>query len=146
MAGSLILTAVALLWATLPGVAYAASETGVPGIAGELGTVVLLVIVIGVAYVLAHNVVERLQRRFLVVSGDMRRSIDVRIDSPYPGTFAMRDLGSTTVSIWLGLIPIFVFGIPLMWLVRRQRTWRAARLAWERAQGVVTEGDKPTAF
>ena len=89
---------------------------------------------------------DRAYQRYLVVSGDMRRSIDVRIDSPYPGTFVMRDLGSTTVSIWLGLIPIFVFGIPLMWLVRRQRTWRAARLAWERAQGVVTEGDKPTAF
>ena len=69
MAGKLMLTASLLLWAAVPGVAYAASESGNGGGVGELGTVVLLVVMIGVAYVLAHNVVERLQRRFLVVSG-----------------------------------------------------------------------------
>ena len=69
MAGKLILTVLSLLGAASPDVAYAAGASSEGGGAGELGTVVLLVIVIGVAYVLAHNVVERLQRRFLVVSG-----------------------------------------------------------------------------
>ncbi len=62
-------TAFSLLWAATPGVARAASESGDGRGAGELGTVVVLVVLIGVAYVLAHSVVERLQRRFLVVSG-----------------------------------------------------------------------------
>lgn len=69
MGGKLIVAAALLVWAALPGVALAASGSGNEGAGGELGTVVLLVVVIGVAYVLAHNVVERLQRRFLVVSG-----------------------------------------------------------------------------
>jgi len=69
MAGRLMVTALPLLWAAMSGVAHAASATEKGGGAGELGTVVLLVLVVGVAYVLAHNVVERLQRRFLVVSG-----------------------------------------------------------------------------
>lgn len=69
MVGKLMVAAALLVWAALPGVAHAASGSGNDGAGGELGTVVLLVVVIGVAYVLAHNVVERLQRRFLVVSG-----------------------------------------------------------------------------
>jgi hypothetical protein len=69
MAGRLMVTALPLLWAAMSGVAHAASGGDKDGGAGELGTVVLLVLVVGVAYVLAHNVVERLQRRFLVVSG-----------------------------------------------------------------------------
>ena len=69
MEGKLILTVLSFLGAASPDVAYAAGASAEGGGAGELGTVVLLVIVIGVAYVLAHNVVERLQRRFLVVSG-----------------------------------------------------------------------------
>ena len=63
------MTALPLLWAAMSAVAYAASGAEKNGGAGDLGTVVLLVLVVGVAYVLAHNVVERLQRRFLVVSG-----------------------------------------------------------------------------
>ena len=69
MVGKLIVAVALLVWAALPGVAHAASGSGNDGAGGELGIVVLLVVVIGVAYVLAHNVVERLQRRFLVVSG-----------------------------------------------------------------------------
>ena len=65
-----MLAAVAWLFAAAPGVARAASaKNSDGGSAGELTTVVIVVLVIGVAYVLAHNVVERLQRRFLVVSG-----------------------------------------------------------------------------
>jgi hypothetical protein len=61
-------TALPLLWAAMSGVAYAANDAQQDG-GTDLTTVVLLVLVVGVAYVLAHNVVERLQRRFLVVSG-----------------------------------------------------------------------------
>ena len=69
MAGRLMLAALPSFWAAMSGVAHAASGGNEKGTAGELGTVVFLVLVVGVAYVLAHNVVERLQRRFLIVSG-----------------------------------------------------------------------------
>ncbi|MGB5368516.1 MAG: hypothetical protein WBN14_19800 [Polyangiales bacterium] len=110
MAGSLILTAVALVWATLPGVAHAASGAGAPGIAGELGTVVLLVLVIGVAYVLAHNVVERLQRRFLVVSGAEYLLLGFLLGPAFPAIHAFDNV--------TGLLPIIALAAGWVGLLR----------------------------
>jgi hypothetical protein len=56
------LAALACAWAAP---AFAAGG----GNAGDLGGVVLLVVMVGVAYLLAHVVVDRLQRRFLLVTG-----------------------------------------------------------------------------
>lgn len=47
----------------------ASSGEGDGGVAGETGTVVALVLFVGFAYLLADVVVDRLQRRFLVLSG-----------------------------------------------------------------------------
>lgn len=58
----------------------------------------------------------------------------------------LRDPREPRTSIWVGVIPFFLFGLPMCWLVRKKRKWRAAQLAWERSQGIITEGDKPTAF
>ncbi len=79
--------------AALPGVAHAASTKGAGGNeAVDLGTVVLLVVVIGVAYVLAHNVVERLQRRFLVVSGAEYLLLGVLLGPTFPAIGAFDNL------------------------------------------------------
>jgi len=49
--------------------APAGDGNGDAGSAGDTGTVVVLVLLVGVAYLLADVVVDRLQRRFLVMSG-----------------------------------------------------------------------------
>ena len=110
MAGSLFLTAVALIWAAVPSVADAASEPAKTGVAGELGTVVLLVIVIGVAYVFAHNVVERLQRRFLVVSGAEYLLLGFLLGPAFP---AIRAFDNVT-----GLLPIIALAAGWVGLLR----------------------------
>jgi hypothetical protein len=110
MARRLMGTAVLAL-AALPGVAYAASEQGGgAGSAGELGTVVLLVVVIGVAYVLAHNVVERLQRRFLVVSGAEYLLLGVLLGPTFPAIGAFDNL--------TGLLPIIALAAGWVGLLR----------------------------
>lgn len=110
MAWSLFLTAVALVWAALPSVADAASDQAKNGVAGELGTVVLLVIVIGVAYVFAHNVVERLQRRFLVVSGAEYLLLGFLLGPAFPAINAFDNV--------TGLLPIIALAAGWVGLLR----------------------------
>ncbi|MGD8606624.1 MAG: hypothetical protein PVH21_04985 [Myxococcales bacterium] len=109
MARRLMGTAV-LAWAALPGVAYAAGANDPAGGAGDLGTVVLLVLVIGVAYVLAHNVVERLQRRFLVVSGAEYLLLGVLLGPTFPAIGAFDNL--------TGLLPIIALAAGWVGLLR----------------------------
>ncbi|MBT8469450.1 MAG: hypothetical protein KJN97_11950, partial [Deltaproteobacteria bacterium] len=104
------MTAMALVWATLPGVAHAANAPDAPGISGELGTVVLLVVVIGVAYVLAHNVVERLQRRFLVVSGAEYLLLGFLLGPAFPAILAFDNV--------TGLLPIIALAAGWVGLLR----------------------------
>jgi hypothetical protein len=110
MLGRLIGTAVPFVWAGLPGVAHAASGTGQNGSEGELGTVVLLVVVIGVAYVLAHNVVERLQRRFLVVSGAEYLLLGFLLGPAFPAIHALDNV--------TGLLPIIALAAGWVGLLR----------------------------
>jgi hypothetical protein len=110
MAGRLMFTAVPFVWAALPGVAHAASDSGQNGDAGELGTVVLLVLVIGVAYVLAHNVVERLQRRFLVVSGAEYLLLGFLLGPAFPAINALENV--------TGLLPIIALAAGWVGLLR----------------------------
>jgi hypothetical protein len=110
MAGRLMFTAVPFVWAALPGAAYAASGSGQNGDAGELGTVVLLVLVIGVAYVLAHNVVERLQRRFLVVSGAEYLLLGFLLGPAFPAIHALENV--------TGLLPIIALAAGWVGLLR----------------------------
>ena len=113
MAGKLMVAGVPfvwLVWAALPGVAQAASGSGPNGSAGELGTVVLLVVVIGVAYVLAHNVVERLQRRFLVVSGAEYLLLGFLLGPAFPAIHALDNV--------TGLLPIIALAAGWVGLLR----------------------------
>jgi hypothetical protein len=110
MAGRLMLTAVPFAWAALPGVARAASGAAQEGSAGELGTIVFLVVVIGVAYVLAHNVVERLQRRFLVVSGAEYLLLGILLGPAVPGIHALDNV--------TGLLPIIALAAGWVGLLR----------------------------
>jgi hypothetical protein len=110
MAGRLILAALSLLWATSPGVVRAASESGAEGGAGELGTIVMLVLVIGVAYVLAHNVVERLQHRFLVVSGAEYLLLGFLLGPAFPAIHALDNIA--------GLLPIIALAAGWVGLLR----------------------------
>ena len=110
MAGRLIGTALPFVWAALPGVAHAASGTAQNGSEGELGTVVLLVVVIGVAYVLAHNVVERLQRRFLVVSGAEYLLLGFLLGPAFPAIHALDNV--------TGLLPIIALAAGWVGLLR----------------------------
>jgi hypothetical protein len=110
MEGKLMVTAVPLVWAALPGVAHAASGSARGGSAGELGTVVLLVVVIGVAYVLAHNVVERLQRRFLVVSGAEYLLLGFLLGPAFPAIHALDNV--------TGLLPIIALAAGWVGLLR----------------------------
>ncbi len=110
MAGRLMLTAVPLLWAALPGVAHAASGSGSNDNGGDLGTVVLLVVLIGVAYVLAHNVVERLQRRFLVVSGAEYLLLGFLLGPAFPAIHALDNV--------TGLLPIIALAAGWVGLLR----------------------------
>lgn len=103
-------TAVPFVWAALPGVAHAAKGSGQNGDAGELGTVVLLVLVIGVAYVLAHNVVERLQRRFLVVSGAEYLLLGFLLGPAFPAINALENV--------TGLLPIIALAAGWVGLLR----------------------------
>ncbi len=105
-----MVTAVPFVWASLPGVAHAASGSAQKGGAGELGTVVLLVIVIGAAYVLAHNVVERLQRRFLVVSGAEYLLLGFLLGPAFPAIHAFDDI--------TGLLPIIALAAGWVGLLR----------------------------
>jgi len=100
--------ALPLLLAAMPGVAYAAGNDA-NGSPGNLGTVVLLVIVIGIAYVLAHNVVERLQRRFLVVSGAEYLLLGVLLGPTFPAIGVFDNLTGIVPVIalaagWVGLL------------------------------------------
>jgi len=109
MAGKLMVAAVAFAWTARAGVAHAASGSARTGGAGELGTVVLLVIVIGVAYVLAHNVVERLQRRFLVVSGAEYLLLGFLLGPAFPAIHAFDNITALLPIIalaagWVGLL------------------------------------------
>jgi hypothetical protein len=113
MAGKLMMALVPgvwFVWATLPGVAHAASGSGQDGSAGDLGTVVLLVVVIGVAYVLAHNVVERLQRRFLVVSGAEYLLLGFLLGPAFPAIHALDNV--------TGLLPIIALAAGWVGLLR----------------------------
>jgi len=113
MAGKLMVAGVPfvwLVWAALPGVAQAASGSGPNGSAGELGTVVLLVVVIGVAYVLAHNVVERMQRRFLVVSGAEYLLLGFLLGPAFPAIHALDNV--------TGLLPIIALAAGWVGLLR----------------------------
>ena len=110
MLGRLMVSAVPFAWAVLPGVAHAASGAAQEGDAGELGTVVLLVVVIGVAYVLAHNVVERLQRRFLVVSGAEYLLLGFLLGPAVP---AIRAFDNVT-----GLLPVIALAAGWVGLLR----------------------------
>jgi hypothetical protein len=110
MVGRLMVTAVPFVCAALPGVARAASGAGQNDSAGELGTVVLLVIVIGVAYVLAHNVVERLQRRFLVVSGAEYLLLGFLLGPAFPAIHALDNVA--------GLLPIIALAAGWVGLLR----------------------------
>ncbi len=96
--------------AGLPDVASAAGGAEQAGGAGELGTVVLLVLVIGVAYVLAHSVVERLQHRFLVVSGVEYLLLGVMLGPLFPAIGAFDDL--------TGLLPIIALAAGWVGLLR----------------------------
>jgi hypothetical protein len=116
MAGKLMVTTapfvwlVWLVWATLPSGAHAASGSGPNGSESELGTVVLLVVVIGVAYVLAHNVVERLQRRFLVVSGAEYLLLGFLLGPAFPAIHALDNV--------TGLLPIIALAAGWVGLLR----------------------------
>jgi len=110
MAGRLMVTAVPFVWAALPGVARAASGAGQNDGAGDLGTVVFLVVGIGVAYVLAHNVVERLQRRFLVVSGAEYLLLGFLLGPAFPAMHALDNIA--------GLLPIIALAAGWVGLLR----------------------------
>jgi len=110
MLGRLMVTVVPLVWAVLPGVAHAASGSVPNDNADDLGTVVLLVIVIGVAYVLAHNVVERLQRRFLVVSGAEYLLFGFLLGPAFPAIHALDNVA--------GLLPIIALAAGWVGLLR----------------------------
>jgi hypothetical protein len=110
MLGRLMVTVVPLVWAVLPGVAHAASGSVPNDNADDLGTVVLLVIVIGVAYVLAHNVVERLQRRFLVVSGAEYLLLGFLLGPAFPAIHALDNVA--------GLLPIIALAAGWVGLLR----------------------------
>jgi hypothetical protein len=102
-------TALPLLWAAMSGVAYAASDAPKNG-GTDLSTVVLLVVVVGVAYVLAHNVVERLQRRFLVVSGAEYLLLGVLLGPVFP------DIG--VFDNMTGIVPIIALAAGWVGLLR----------------------------
>lgn len=110
MLGRTILRTVALAWAAEPGVARAASGASQEGGTSGLGTIVLLVMVIGVAYVLAHNVVERLQRRFLVVSGAEYLLLGVLLGPTFPTIRAFDNI--------TGLLPIIALAAGWVGLLR----------------------------
>lgn len=93
----------------LPSIAFAATDELQRGTTSELSTVVLLVLVIGVAYVLAHNVVERLQHRFLVVSGLEYLLLGVML-GPFFAIGAFDDL--------TGLLPIIALAAGWVGLLR----------------------------
>ena len=101
---------VLLVWAALPDVARAASGSGANDDGGDLGIVVLLVLVIGVAYVLAHNVVERLQRRFLVVSGAEYLLLGFLLGPAFPAIHALDNI--------TGLLPIIALAAGWVGLLR----------------------------
>ncbi|MGB5812369.1 MAG: hypothetical protein WBG86_17660, partial [Polyangiales bacterium] len=105
-------TAVSGLCMLAPARAWAAGtgSSAAGGAAGELSTVVLLVLVIGVAYVLAHNVVERLQRRFLVVSGLEYLLLGIMLGPSFLAIGAFDDL--------TGLLPIIALAAGWVGLLR----------------------------
>jgi hypothetical protein len=110
MGGKLMLAVVPLLWAALGGVAHAATGSAPHDSGDDLGTVVLLVVVIGVAYVLAHNVVERLQRRFLVVTGVEYLLLGFLLGPAFPAIHALDDV--------TGLLPIIALAAGWVGLLR----------------------------
>jgi hypothetical protein len=110
MTGKLMVAGVLLVWAALPDVARAASGSGANDDGGDLGIVVLLVLLIGVAYVLAHNVVERLQRRFLVVSGAEYLLLGFLLGPAFPAIHALDNI--------TGLLPIIALAAGWVGLLR----------------------------
>lgn len=88
---------------------------------------------------------ERAYERWMAVQVEELHTIDVEAARELGG-MTLRDLTRAKVRVWVGLIPLMLFGFPLLFLVRSQRRWRQNRLAWERSKGIVTEGDKPTSF
>jgi hypothetical protein len=110
MGGRLTWFALSLLCTALPATARAASSGKTEGPTGDLGTVVLLVVVIGVAYVLAHNVVERLQRRFLVVSGAEYLLLGVLLGPTFPAIGVFDNM--------TGIIPIIALAAGWVGLLR----------------------------
>ncbi|MEM7138136.1 MAG: cation:proton antiporter [Myxococcota bacterium] len=105
----------AVAWAAsalVPARAWAAGGDpgGTAGGSGSLSTVVLLVVVIGVAYVLAHNFVERLQRRFLVVSGLEYLLLGFLLGPAVPAVRAFDDL--------TGLLPVIALAAGWVGLLR----------------------------
>jgi len=110
MAGKLMVAAVPFAWAAQASVARAASGSAQTGGADDLGTVVLIVTVIGVAYVLAHYVVERLQRRFLVVSGAEYLLLGFLLGPAFPAIHALDNV--------TGLLPIIALAAGWVGLLR----------------------------
>ncbi len=104
------MTVAALAWAAAPLVARAASDASETSATSDLGTVVLIVLVIGVAYALAHNVVERLQRRFLVVSGAEYLLLGFLLGPAFPTIGAFDNL--------TGLLPIIALAAGWVGLLR----------------------------
>lgn len=94
----------------LPSVAHAASQGADNSEADELQKVVLLVIVIGAAYLLAHSVVGRLQRRFLVVSGVEYLLLGILLGPVFPAIRAFDNL--------TGLLPIIALAAGWVGLLR----------------------------
>ena len=103
-------------WAALiagsvfPSAARAAAEPNTGMGSSDLWPVVLLVIMIGVAYLLAHNVVERLQKRFLVVSGMEYLLLGVLLGPVFPAIGAFDNL--------TGLLPIIALAAGWVGLLR----------------------------
>lgn len=88
---------------------------------------------------------QRAYERWMAVQTEELHTIEVEVTQEW-GVTTLRDLKQAKARIWVGLIPLMLFGFPFFLLVRSQRRWRQNRLAWERSKGIVTEGDKPTSF
>lgn len=69
--------------------------------------------------------------------GRFQGTTDILIEEPDP----------SLKPILLSGVVFFVFFLPLVLLMRAQRSWRQRRRVWERAQGIVhATTDQPTAF
>lgn len=89
---------------------------------------------------------HRAHQRVMALFDDEVHDIEVEAVVEPDGSMALYDLRKMRISIWVGVVPFLVFGLPILLLIRKQRRWRETRLAWERSKGVLTGGDEPTAF